>query len=83
MAKVTLENNTERQIHLNIGKEKYIVPSAKENPDDRQEIVNGTLEIDFAVVEEARKHPVATHYFKQGWLKVINEPADEPKKTGK
>jgi hypothetical protein len=82
MANVVVRNTREHAIHLNVTHKGAVVtqtiPGARENPLDRKEIIHGTAVLDASFVDVVKKHPVANHYFKEGWLQ-ITEDAPKPK----
>jgi hypothetical protein len=69
MAKTKLENTRQHAILINVDKETVTIPGAKENPEDRSQIINGVGEIDDSLLAKAKKNPVVSHYFKEGWLR--------------
>lgn len=84
MAKIILENTREHDITINAAGEDGVVqvtvPGARQDPNDKNELVNGRAEADDSVVAAAKKHPVVAHYFDEGWLRVAKQPAKEPAK---
>ena len=42
--------------------------------------VGGRAEADDAFVTAAKKNPVVSHYFDEGWLRIAKQPAKEPAK---
>lgn len=72
---MTLENTRPHDITLHATLqdrvESVTIPAAKENPDNREEMINGRAECDPEIVEAAKKHKVVQHYFKEGWLREV------------
>lgn len=86
MAKIILKNTREHDITINLPPiEKdglpvsVTVPAARQNPENKNELLHGEVETDDSIVEAARKHTVAKHYFDEEWLRV-GKP-DAPKKA--
>ena len=85
MAKIILENTREHDITLNVTAEsgellQVTVPAARQSPNDKNELVSGRAEADDAIVTAAKKNPVVSHYFDEGWLRIAKQPAKEPAK---
>lgn len=88
MAKVILVNTREHAIHLNVpgtvGKpnefvplEPVVIPPCKKDGEGKD--VYGELAVEKQHIEIAKKHPVAQHYFKEGWLREKKQPLEESK----
>ncbi len=83
MGKITLENTREHDITINAtgedGVVQVIVPGARQDPADKNKLVHGRAEADDAFVTAAKKHPVVSHYFDEGWLRIAaaKQPAKE------
>lgn len=85
MANVTLENTREHDITLSITGAsgelvQVTIPAARQNHDDKTEIVYGRTDADNAVILAAKKSPVVEHYFDEGWLRVA-KPVQDAKQT--
>lgn len=86
MAKILLENSREHDITLHLQNkggviESVTIPGARQNPDNRNELINGVGEADGELVEAAKKaSPVVKHYFDEGWLKTASKKAIEDQK---
>lgn len=84
MAKITIENTREHDITINAtgedGVVQVTVPSARQDPADKNKSVNGRADADDAFVAAAKKSPVVAHYFEEGWLRIAKQPAKEPAK---
>lgn len=74
---ITIENTKEHDIGINMPHEFLVVPMAREDPEDRKVIINGTVEADEGFIRRAMEaHEVVRFYFDEGWLRVVN-PAIE------
>lgn len=84
MATVTIENSREHDITLSVvtgeGPATITVPGARQNPEDRNELINGRSEADDAFLAEAKKNPVVAHYFDAGWLREAKSAAKKAAK---
>lgn len=86
MAKILLENTREHDLTLHLsGKggviESVTIPGARQNPDNRNELIHGVGEADGDLVEAAKKaSPIVKHYFEEGWLKPASKKAIEDQK---
>ena len=86
MAKILLKNTREHAIHLNVGRDTVLVPSSRQNPDDRSKIIPGQIAVESDFIDKAKKSPVVQHYFREGWLQIpqtSKAPAPTPADTGK
>lgn len=90
---VTIVNHSQAQKHINIpGKEAgtfvqtLVIPAARQNPDDRSQLIHGRLEdVDAEQIADARKRfPVVESWFKSGDLRIADtgKAAKDKKKTG-
>lgn len=87
MALVTVENTREHEITLNVvpkGGElaQVTIPAARQSADDKNKIVNGSAQIDDALIAEARKDKVVAHYFDEGWLQIVKKPGKTANDAG-
>ncbi|HQL09717.1 MAG TPA: hypothetical protein PLE35_08980 [Lentisphaeria bacterium] len=91
MAKITIENTREHDITIfatgeaifatgEDGVVQVTVPGARQDPADKNKLVHGRAEADDAFITAAKKNPVVTHYFEEGWLRIAKQPAKEPAK---
>ena len=86
MAKVILENTREHDITVHLQSKggvisQVTVPGARQNPDNRNELIHGVAEVDGELIEGAKKaSPVVAHYFEEGWLKPATKKAIEDQK---
>jgi hypothetical protein len=83
MAKVILENSRSHDITLHLSQKDQVssvtIPAAKQNPQDREQLIPGRAEVDGGLVAATMKsYPVVKHYFDKGWLKVVT-PASATK----
>lgn len=84
MAKILIENTREHDITVNVpgGAGEVVqvtVPAARQNPEDKSELINGRAEVDDSIIEAGRQNPVVAHYFEEGWLRVVvSKPAAKP-----
>lgn len=74
MANVIIENTREHDITLHIvvddGEVRGItIPGAREHPNDSRTMVNGLMAVDSDALAAAKKNPVVSHYFDEGWLR--------------
>lgn len=87
MAKVQVENLREHDITVHATNDDGVVgqvtvPAAKQNPDDRSELVPGVAEMDSAMLAAARRDsPVVRHYFEEGWLRQVAKTTAKTKTT--
>lgn len=87
MALVTVENTREHEITLNVAPKggelaQATIPAARQSADDKNKIVNGTAQVDEALVAEARKNAVVAHYFDEGWLQIVKKPGKPANDAG-
>ncbi len=90
MAKILLENTREHDINLQLTDKSGVIqsitiPGARQNPDNRNELIHGVGEADSDLVDAAKKaSPVVKHYFEEGWLKPASKKAvaDQAKLDG-
>jgi ParB-like chromosome segregation protein Spo0J len=80
MAKVLIENTREHDITLSALVKtvtvQATVPGARQNPDNRNELIHGVAEVDGELLDLAKKNsPVVQHYFDEGWLKPATKKA--------
>lgn len=86
MAKILLENTREHDITLALKDKSGVIqqvtiPGARQNPDNRNELIHGVGEAESEHVEAAKKSsPVVAHYFEEGWLKTASKKAIEDQK---
>lgn len=89
MAKVLIENTREHDITVSALVKNVTaqatVPGARQNPDNRNELIHGVAEVDSELLDIAKKSPVVQHYFDAGWLKSATKKAiaDQAKLDGK
>lgn len=89
MAKVLIENTREHDITVSALVKSVTaqatVPGARQNPDNRNELIHGVAEVDSELLDIAKKSPVVQHYFDEGWLKPATKKAiaDQAKLDGK
>lgn len=81
-----LENTREHDITISAVLKGVVtqatVPGARQNPDNRNELIHGVAEVDDALIAAAKKDsPVVAHYFEEGWLRPATKKAiDDQKK---
>lgn len=84
MAKVLLENTREHDLTISAlvkgVVEQATVPGARQNPDNRNELIHGVASVDEELIGIAKKNPVVSHYFSAGWLRTATKKAIEDQK---
>lgn len=81
-----LENTREHDITISAMIKGVVVratvPGARQNPENRNELINGVAEVDGELIGQAKKDsPVVAHYFGEGWLRTATKKAiDDQKK---
>lgn len=85
MAKVTVENTREHDITINAHNKsgelvQITIPAARQSESDKNNLVNGSAEVDDEFVAAAKKHAVVKHYFDEGWL--IGKSLKKQEQTG-
>lgn len=80
MALVTIENTREHDITLHIaakdGEQSQVtIPGARQSASDKNEIVNGSAQVEDTFIAEAKKNKVVAHYFDEGWLVLPKKAA--------
>ena len=80
MAKVLLENTREHDLTISTSVKGVVthatIPGARQNPNNRNELVNGIAEVDSELIDAAKKaSPVVAGWFEDGALKQATKKA--------
>lgn len=80
MAKVLLENTREHDLTISVSVKGVVthatIPGARQNPNNRNELINGVGEVDSEVIDAAKKSsPVVAGWFDDGALRQATKKA--------